>query len=211
MGTYCFSWCEYSFTLAGVVVVSIIILTEVSPHMTCFCFSPKGAHFTELISVPSVVNGIKGEPLYVPVGKKFNEDGVQFQGTWYQISPKSTHLVTFDNNVVIHSMVLKETVERITPPNISLKFTCLEEADEGDYQLTIHITHTDHNESETVIKNVRITVNGKNGYTSLIWQMTCSCHFFFSSTSSSGFIHNPMGIRQLFLFCFVFVTVQVKS
>lgn len=139
--------------------------------MTCFCFCLKGAHFAELISVPSVVNGIKGKPLYVAVEKKFNEDGVRFQGTWYQISPKSTHLVTFENSMVIHSMLLKETVKRITPPNISLNFTCLEETDEGDYQLTIHITHTDHNESETVIKNVRITVNGKNGFSFLIWQL----------------------------------------
>lgn len=135
--------------------------------MTCFCFCLKGAHFTELISVPSVVNGIKGKPLYVAVEKHFQEDGVQFQGTWFQISPKHIHLVTFEQDRVIHSMLLKETVKRITPPNISLNFTCLDEADEGNYQLTINIIHSGQNTSETVIKDVSITVDGKNGFTSL--------------------------------------------
>lgn len=138
--------------------------------MTCFCFCLEGAHFTELISVPPVVNGIKGKPLTVAVEKKMNEDGVQFQGTWYQISPKFTHMLTFENKGVIHSMLLKGTVKRITPPDISLTFISLDEEDEGDYRLTIHFLHTDRNESETVIKNVRITVNGENGFTSsLIW------------------------------------------
>ncbi|XP_060798740.1 HEPACAM family member 2 isoform X2 [Neoarius graeffei] len=113
----------------------------------------------ELISVPSVVHGIKGKPLSIAVETKFDEEGVQFQGTWFQLSPKSNHLVTFDKNRAIHNMLLKETVVRITPPIVSLNFTSLEDADEGDYQLTINIIHTRHNKSETVTKNVRITVN----------------------------------------------------
>ncbi|KAF5899140.1 hepacam family member 2, partial [Clarias magur] len=114
---------------------------------------------TERISVPSVVNGIKGQPLYVAVEKHFAEEGVQFQGTWFQIRPEHNHLVTFDNNRVIHSMLLKDTVERITPPNISLNFTCLDEADEGDYQLKVNIIHIGQNKSETVTKIVKITVD----------------------------------------------------
>ncbi|KAM9494055.1 HEPACAM family member 2 [Clarias gariepinus] len=114
---------------------------------------------TELILVPSIVNGTKGQPLYVAVENNFTEERVQFQGTWFQISPEHNHLVTFDNNRVIHSMLLKDTVERITPPNISLHFTCLDEADEGDYQLKINIIHTGQNKSETVTKTVKITVN----------------------------------------------------
>ncbi|KAK2836398.1 hypothetical protein Q7C36_014267 [Tachysurus vachellii] len=113
----------------------------------------------ELISVPSVVNGIKGKPLYVTVEKHFNEEEAQFQGTWFQISPNPSHLVTFDNSKVIHDMVLKETLERIIPPNISLNFTSLNEADEGDYQLKINIILNGQKESETVIKHVKITVN----------------------------------------------------
>lgn len=142
-------------------------------HMTCFCFCLKGAN-TELISVPSVVNGIIGKPLYVAVEKHFTEEGVQFQGSWFQMSPKRILMVMFDNNGVIHNMRLKETVTRITPANISLSFTCLDEADDGDYQLEFNIFHTGHNESETIIRNVRITVNGKNGLTPLIWLW----HFF---------------------------------
>ncbi|KAF4073855.1 hypothetical protein AMELA_G00247980 [Ameiurus melas] len=114
---------------------------------------------TELISVPSVVNGIVGKPLYVAVEKHFTEKGVQFQGSWFQMSPKRILMVMFDNNGVIHNMRLKETVTRITPANISLSFTCLDEADDGDYQLEFNIVHTGHNESETIIRNVRITVN----------------------------------------------------
>ncbi|XP_060753040.1 HEPACAM family member 2 [Tachysurus vachellii] len=113
----------------------------------------------ELISVPSIVNGIKGKPLYVTVEKHFNEEEAQFQGTWFQISPNPSHLVTFDNSKVIHDMVLKETLERIIPPNISLNFTSLNEADEGDYQLKINIILNGQKESETVIKHVKITVN----------------------------------------------------
>ncbi|KAB5530831.1 hypothetical protein PHYPO_G00133870 [Pangasianodon hypophthalmus] len=127
--------------------------------LLCAMLLISGTNTEELISVPSVVDGIMGKPLYVAVEKKFSEEGVQFQGTWFQISPKPIHLVTFDNNRAIHDMVLKKTLERITPPNISLNFTCLDEADEGDYQLKINIIHTGHNESETVTKNVRITVN----------------------------------------------------
>lgn len=138
-------------------------------HMTCFCFCVKGAN-PELISLPSVVNGIRGKPLYVAVEKNFNEEGAQFQGTWFQLSPNPSHLVTFDNSKVIHDMVLRETLEHITPPNISLNFTSLDEADEGDYQLKINIILNGQTESETVIKNVKITVNGKNGFASLIWR-----------------------------------------
>lgn len=131
-------------------------------HFVLF-FCLKGTN-TELILVPSIVNGTKGQPLYVAVENNFTEERVQFQGTWFQISPEHNHLVTFDNNRVIHSMLLKDTVERITPPNISLHFTCLDEADEGDYQLKINIIHTGQNKSETVTKTVKITVNGKDVY-----------------------------------------------
>lgn len=170
-------------------------------HMTCFCFSLKGAN-TELISVPSVVNGIKGKPLYVAVETKFNEEGVRFQGTWFQLSPKFIHLVTFNNNGAIHNMLLKETVERITPPIIALNFTSLDEADEGDYQLMINIIHIRQNKSETVTKNVRITVNGKNGFTSLTWQLTWLCHFF-PQPPVHGLYVILWELGCVFWFCFV--------
>ncbi|KAF7691330.1 HEPACAM family member 2 [Silurus meridionalis] len=126
--------------------------------LLCAMLIISGAN-TELVSVPSAVDGVLGKSLYIPVENKFNEDEVQFQGTWFQISPELIHLVTFDNNRAIHDLVLKKTVEHITPPNISLNFTRLDEADEGDYKLTIHINRNGVNKSDTVTKNVRITVN----------------------------------------------------
>lgn len=119
--------------------------------------------------MPSVKNGIKGKPLCVEVEKHFNEDGVRYQGTWFQLRPKYDHLATFEQNSVIHSLLLKETVQRIVPPNISLNITCLDETDEGVYQLTITIIHPGQNTSKTVTKTVRITVDGKNDCTSLNW------------------------------------------
>ncbi|XP_062842143.1 HEPACAM family member 2 [Trichomycterus rosablanca] len=114
---------------------------------------------TELIWVHPVAHGIKGKPLHLAVETHFSLEGVRFQGTWFQISPKHTHLVTFDNGSAIPNMLLKDVLEPITPPNISLSFKRLDEEAEGEYQLKINIFRPGQKEPLTVTKNVMITVN----------------------------------------------------
>lgn len=118
---------------------------------------------TELIWVLPVAHGIKGKPLHLAV-ETFDLEGVRFQGTWFQISPKHTHLVTFDNGSVIPNMLLKNILEPITLPDISLSFKRLEEEAEGEYQLKINIFRPGQKEPLTVTKNVTITVNGENNF-----------------------------------------------
>uniref|UniRef100_A0A4W4H524 Ig-like domain-containing protein n=1 Tax=Electrophorus electricus TaxID=8005 RepID=A0A4W4H524_ELEEL len=113
---------------------------------------------TELIRVKPIVHGTKGEPLHLPVEIDFGVTGVQFQGTWYQTSPRLTHLVTFDNNRSIPNLLLKDTLV-LSLPNISLSFKRLDESAEGDYQLSINIFFPGQNKSVTVTKTISITVN----------------------------------------------------
>ncbi|KAK1805056.1 hypothetical protein P4O66_019409, partial [Electrophorus voltai] len=122
-----------------------------------FFFCLKGTN-TELIRVKPIVHGTKGEPLHLPVEIDFGVTGVQFQGTWYQTSPRLTHLVTFDNNRSIPNLLLKDTLV-LSLPNISLSFKRLDESAEGDYQLSINIFFPGQNKSVTVTKTISITVN----------------------------------------------------
>ncbi|XP_066531137.1 HEPACAM family member 2 [Hoplias malabaricus] len=113
---------------------------------------------TELISMPSVLHGIKGQSLHVPVNSQFAVNDVVHQGSWFQIHPKHKSLVTFENSNSISNLQLKDKLV-FSPTTLSLTFKHLEAEAEGEYQLNVYILFTGQDTPENITKTLRITVN----------------------------------------------------
>lgn len=96
---------------------------------------------SELIHVPSsLLHGIKGKPLLLPVETHFRLDEAVVQGTWYQTRSPGyrTQLVTFINGTAIPNMSMKNRFS-FHPPNASLLIYRLDESAEGEYHLDLNI------------------------------------------------------------------------
>ncbi|XP_023667541.1 HEPACAM family member 2 [Paramormyrops kingsleyae] len=113
-----------------------------------------GIHST-FISVPSILHGVRGRPLLLPVKYNFTTANVEIQGDW---KLHDTMLVAFRNRNVISHLSM-EHQHTFLPPNASLLINVLEEKAEGPYKVDIRLKFADKPDIIEESRVVRVTVN----------------------------------------------------
>uniref|UniRef100_A0A3B1IQG8 HEPACAM family member 2 n=1 Tax=Astyanax mexicanus TaxID=7994 RepID=A0A3B1IQG8_ASTMX len=133
----------------GAVGVAVVVLL-------CAMTAMSGADM-ELITVPSVVYGIKGESLSIPVETRFDVKAVKFQVFWYE-NRTGALLVGYENGRKAMTNLQLEDTFIFSPHNLSLTFNQLDLATEDNYRLEIIFSGKDK-KPEKLTRTVRLIVN----------------------------------------------------